>query len=351
SELTRVDPVQVTTVDQPALLGMHGAQGTMQHHGIAAYRVSGALFFGAVGKIEMLLDQDRDNVSVVILEMHQLIKIDTTGLDAIETLLRVLRESPFATATWVDWLDVGVLTLSIFGVLHMLRGTRAFQILLGMLLLAAMYLVSAWLGLAALHWVLDNLFVYAVLAVIILFQEDIRQVLAVAGGTVFASSGRAQVEEAQRLEEIVRAAFALAQRRIGALVVLERTATLGPYVESAHELEAVVTSELLQAIFHPTSPIHDGAVTIERGRVGHAGVFLPLSLVKNLPKAYGTRHRAALGLTERTDAVCLLVSEERGTVALVMEGRVVPVVDANDLRQKLQEVIGAPVGAAEVPAA
>ena len=269
----------------------------------------------------------------------------------MDELLRVLRESPFATATWVDWLDVGVLTLSIFGVLHMLRGTRAFQILLGMLLLAAMYLVSAWLGLAALHWVLDNLFVYAVLAVIILFQEDIRQVLAVAGGTVFASSGRAQVEEAQRLEEIVRAAFALAQRRIGALVVLERTATLGPYVESAHELEAVVTSELLQAIFHPTSPIHDGAVTIERGRVGHAGVFLPLSLVKNLPKAYGTRHRAALGLTERTDAVCLLVSEERGTVALVMEGRVVPVVDANDLRQKLQEVIGAPVGAAEVPAA
>jgi diadenylate cyclase len=269
----------------------------------------------------------------------------------MDELLRLWRESPFATSTWVDWLDVGVLALCIYGVMSALRGTRAFQILIGLVLLGTMYLVSAWIGLSALHWVLDNLFVYAVLAVLILFQEDIRQVLATAGATVFASSGRAKLEEAQRLEEIIRAAFALAQRRIGALIALERAATLGPYVEAAHEVGAVVSSELLQAIFHPSSPIHDGAVVIERGRIGHAAAFLPLSLAKSLPKAYGTRHRAAIGLTERTDAVCLLVSEERGTVAVVVGGQVTPVVDANDLRQRLQEVLGAPVAAAEVPAA
>jgi diadenylate cyclase len=254
-------------------------------------------------------------------------------------LLRVLMASPFATAEWVDWLDVAVLTLLVYGVLSVLRGTRAFQILAGLVLLIVMYLLSAWVGLATLHWVLDNLVVYAVIAVLVLFQEDIRQVLATAGGTIFNRSGRGNLEDAQRMEEVIKAAFLLANRRIGALIALERSASLGLYVEQAHEVDAVVSSELLSAIFHPSSPVHDGAVVIERGRIGHAGAFLPISLEKNLPKAYGTRHRAAIGLTERTDAVCVVVSEERGTVSVVVHGAVVPVADANDLRQRLREAL------------
>ena len=250
------------------------------------------------------------------------------------------QDTPFATASWIDWLDVGLLTLLVYNILSVLRGTRAFQSLIGLLLLAAVYFVSDTMGLATLHWALNNVFGYAVLAMLILFQEDIRQVLARAGGTVFTRGNSRALEDANLLEEIVKAVFALASRRIGALVALERSASLETFREGAHLVDAVVSNELLEAIFHPSSPIHDGAVIIQDDRISSAGAFLPISLTKHLPKAYGTRHRAAIGLTERADAVCLLVSEERGTVALVMGGQVMPVVDTNDLRQRLQEVLG-----------
>jgi diadenylate cyclase len=262
----------------------------------------------------------------------------------MEELWVSLSESPFASATWVDWLDVLLLTLIVYAILSVLAGTRAFQSLLGLLLLGGVYWGSIQLGLASLNWVLDHLFGYLVLAMVILFQEDLRRVLARAGGTVFNPEAGRSVEDANLLEAIVRAVFALAGRRIGALVVLERAASLELYCEGAHLVDAVVSDELLQAIFHPSSPVHDGAVVVRGGRIASAGAFLPISLAKNLPKVYGTRHRAAIGLTERADAVCVLVSEERGTVAIVIGGRVVPVVDANDLRQRLQEVLGsAPV--------
>jgi diadenylate cyclase len=258
----------------------------------------------------------------------------------MEELWTRFLDSPFATATWIDWLDVGILTLLVYNVLSVLRGTRAFQSLIGLVLLSAVYLLSAAVGLSTLHWVLDNLFVYAVLAILILFQEDIRQVLARAGGTVFGRGGARALDDANLLEEVVKAVFLLASRRIGALVALERSASLDPFCEGAHVMDAMVSNELLQAIFHPSSPIHDGAVLIRDDRIARAGAFLPISLSKHLPKAYGTRHRAAIGLTERADAVCLLVSEERGTVAVVTGGRVIPVVDTNDLRQRLQEALG-----------
>lgn len=257
----------------------------------------------------------------------------------MDELLKIIKTSPFATSEWMDWVDVAVLTLVVYGVLSVLRGTRAFQILAGLVLLSVMYLLSAWMGLSTLHWVLDNLVVYAVIGVLVLFAEDIRQVLATAGGTIFLGSGGGSEGDTAKIEAVIQAAFVLANRRIGALVALERQASLSTWVEQAHVIDAVVSSELLAAIFHPSSPIHDGAVVIERGRIGHAGAFLPISLETNLPKAFGTRHRAAIGLTDRTDAVCVLVSEERGTVAVVAGGVVTPVVDANDLRQRLQEAL------------
>src|SRR5690606_38168227 len=117
-------------------------------------------------------------------------------------------------------------------------------------------------------------------------------------------------------EEIGKAVFSLANRKVGALIAVERDASLDPFSEGGHPVDAVLSSELLQPIFHPSSPLHDGAVVVARGRISRAGVFLPISLSKTLPKVYGTRHRAAIGLTERTDAICLLASEERGTVAV-----------------------------------
>jgi diadenylate cyclase len=253
-------------------------------------------------------------------------------------LLDLVRDSAFATMTWIDALDIGLLAWLIYRLLILIRGTRAMQSLIGLALLGAVYVASDVAGLATLHAVLDNLFVYIVLALLILFQEDIRRALARAGGTVF--TRRATAADANLLEEVIRAVFELSRRKIGALIAIEREGSLESFAEGAHPLEARVTTELLQSVFHPSSPLHDGAVVISEGRVVAAGVFLPITLSKEVSRAFGTRHRAAIGLTEATDSIALVVSEERGTVALVEAGIVIPVADADDLRERLQERMG-----------
>ncbi|MEO0601905.1 MAG: DNA integrity scanning protein DisA nucleotide-binding domain protein, partial [Myxococcota bacterium] len=137
-------------------------------------------------------------------------------------------------------------------------------------------------------------------------------------------------------------------RRIGALIVIERTMPLERFTEGAHSVDAVVSTELLQSVFHPSSPLHDGAIVVSGERIVAAGVFLPISLSKELSRAWGTRHRAAIGVSEESDALCLVVSEERGTVALVKRGTVTPVADANDLRQQLVEKLDETDPSAEV---
>ncbi len=256
------------------------------------------------------------------------------------TWLEGVLDSPFATTTWIDWVDITLLAVVFYRVLVVMQGTRAVQSLLGLILLAGLYLVSDLTGLTTVHWVLDNLFVYVVIALLILFQDDIRRALARAGGSVFARSAAQRPSDANVMEEVIKAAFGLAHRKIGALIVIERSAQLAPYVEGAQPLDAQVSTELLQALFHPASPLHDGAVVIASGRILAAGVFLPISLSKDISRSWGTRHRAAIGLSEETDGLCVVVSEERGTVAIVTRGEIVPVADTNDLRQRLVEKLG-----------
>ncbi len=246
--------------------------------------------------------------------------------------------SAFSTASWIDAVDVLAFAWVLYRVLVLIRGTRAMQSLLGLGLLGLLYLASDAAGLTTLHFVLDNLFVYVVLAMLILFQEDIRRALARAGGTVF--RGQSAYADAPILEEIVQVAFELARRKIGGLVAIQREASLEPYTDGAHPMDAIVTTELLQSIFHPASPLHDGAVVVSQGRIVAAGVFLPISLSKEVSRSYGTRHRAAIGITEETDCIAVVVSEERGTVTVVENGQVVPIADADDLRAKLQERLG-----------
>jgi len=253
----------------------------------------------------------------------------------LNALLELVQDNVLATATWVDWFEISLLTWVIYRGLLLLRGSRGFQVLTGIGLTVAFYALVSIAGMNTFTWILDNLLVYAVLVVIILFQDDIRTALARAGGSVFQS--RSELSDAARLEEIVRASFALGQRRIGALIAIERKGSLGEWVEGAHVLNARVSTELLTAVFHPTSPIHDGAAILRGDVILAAAAFLPISLDKDLPKLYGTRHRAAIGLTLQTDALCVLVSEERGTVALVEDGKVTPVANANELRQLIQE--------------
>ncbi len=241
-----------------------------------------------------------------------------------------------STIRWNDVVDIAILSYVLYRTLLILKGTRAFQSLLGLVFVVLVYAVAARAHLYTLHLLLQEFFGAIVLAVIILFQNDIRHGLARAGGRLFRSF--APRPETSVLEDVVRACFALASRRMGALIAIQRTAALDDYVDPALRLDAHVSQELLLSIFHPTSPLHDGAVVLQSGRLAAAKVFLPLSLSKDVSRFFGTRHRAALGLTEETDAVVLIVSEERGTVSLAMAGALTPVGDVNELRQRLQEI-------------
>ncbi len=239
----------------------------------------------------------------------------------------------FGSLRWSDAVDIALLWFLLYRTLLLLRGTRAIQSLLGLLVVLVIFFISGRFQLYALHWMLENFFVYIVLAVIILFQSDIKRGLATAGVRLFPSfKGK---PDTGATEEIIRASFQMASRRIGALIALEREASLDDYADAGQRLEARVSGDLLMAIFHPTSPLHDGAVVVQQGRLVAAKVFLPLSLSREVSRFYGTRHRAAIGLTEETDAVVIIVSEERGTVGVAVAGEVIPVADTNELRLRL----------------
>jgi diadenylate cyclase len=244
------------------------------------------------------------------------------------------------TLRWTDLLDIGLMAFIVYRALRLIRGTGAVQSLAGLIVLLGLYAVASQLELISIHWLLEKFFVYIVLAVIILFQQDIRRGLARAGSRLFLTSSPASNDlTLPVLEEVVRASFAMASRRMGALIAIEREASLADYAESATLIDGQVSQSLLVSIFHPTSPLHDGAVVLSKGRLRAAQCFLPLSQSKNISRFMGTRHRAAIGLTEETDALVVVVSEERGTVGLVEHGQLLTATDANDLRERLQKVL------------
>lgn len=232
-----------------------------------------------------------------------------------------------------DLLDIFLLSVIFYRVLLVLKGTRAVQSLVGLLFLIAIYTFASQAELHSLHWVLEKFFVYLVLAIIILFQEDIRKGLARAG-RLFPSLQSDQKNPT--FQEIIKVSFALSARRIGALIAIERNASLEEYIEPAKKLDALISSDLLSAIFLPTSPLHDGAVIIRDNRICAAQCFLPLAITKEISRIYGTRHLAAIGLTEATDALVIVISEERGTVGITQNGQIEVVHDANEMRQRLQ---------------
>jgi diadenylate cyclase len=234
-----------------------------------------------------------------------------------------------------DVLDIFILWFVLYQALILVRGTRGLQSLLGLGAALILYALAEQLGLYSVHWMLQKFLEYFPLAVLILFQADIRRGLAGAGGRLFPAFSQAADQGA--MEEIIRASFLMASRRIGALIAIEREATLRDYADSGNRLGARVSSELLLSIFHPTSPLHDGAVVVQRGNLLAAKVFLPLSLSKEVSRFMGTRHRAAIGLTEETDAVVVVVSEERGTVGVAVAGEVRTANDPSELRQRLLE--------------
>jgi len=237
-----------------------------------------------------------------------------------------------------DTLDILLVAGGIYWLLLLIRGTRAIQILVGLIVLIALTLVSQLLELAALGLILERLLEPAVLIIVILFQNDIRRALARVGRGIFPSFSNAQ--EIQVVEEIVRAAGALSQRRHGALIVLERESNLGDLIEAGVPVDASLSKELVSSIFQPSSPMHDGAVVIQEGRVASAGCILPLTLRTDLPEGLGTRHRAAVGITEETDALVVVVSEETAKISVVLGGEMLRGLDVPRLRVVLRDVLG-----------
>ncbi len=235
-----------------------------------------------------------------------------------------------------DIVDILLVAYLFYRVLLLIRGTRAMQMVVGLVLVFLVYQVARRAELVTLFTILDELLTYVVLIIVVLFQNDIRRALMRVGSRPFLR-GAKSARESQTIEEVVKAATALAQKRIGGLIVFEREAALDEFIEHGTRLDAMVSKELLYSIFVPSyeNPMHDGAVVIRDGRIWEAGVFLPLTDSTKVDRTLGTRHRAAIGISEETDAVVVVVSEERGTASVCFSGNIVRDLDPNMLRQAL----------------
>jgi len=236
-----------------------------------------------------------------------------------------------------DTLDIALVYYLFYRLLLIIKGTRAFQMLIGIGLIVLVLIASQMLEFYTLDWLIHSFWSQIVLAVVILFQPEIRRTLARVGERHLFRS-LSSIESSKFIEETVKAAVSMANKRIGALIVLERDTDLSTIVEMGTELDAKVTKEILVSIFLPYSPIHDGASIIRNGRIISAGCFLPLTLSSNLSKALGTRHRAAVGLTEESDAVVVVVSEETGEISVVRNGAIEHNADAPALRKTLSDL-------------
>jgi diadenylate cyclase len=235
-------------------------------------------------------------------------------------------------------LDILIIAVFIYFLLKLLRGTRAVQMLVGIALLFAFYRGAQWARLEMVEWLLTTMLPYIAIALIILFQPEIRRALSRVGRNLSMISFASRNPKGT-YDDIVMAAEYFSQNRIGALVVVERQAGLRTYIESGIPLDAKLSYDLLLSIFRPGSPLHDGAVIVEGSRVAAAGCFLPLSLNPMISKQLGTRHRAAIGITEDSDCLVVLVSEETGSISVASAGTIDTNLSPEDLSDRLREMV------------
>ena len=252
----------------------------------------------------------------------------------------------FQIRTWGDlvvgFLDIAIVSYLVYRVLLLLRGTKAMPILFGLVLVIISFFVSKdeYIGLSTLNWVLEKFIAAFILLIIVIFQDDIRRGLAEMGRSRL-FRGVSAAAEAHSVEEVVRACVACAKSKIGALIAIEREGDLTDRAEEGIKVDARISHELLFSLFNPenANPTHDGAVIIQEGRIAAAGCFLPLTSNPRVSKNFGTRHRAAIGLSEETDAVICVVSEETGIISVVFQEGITRDLDANGLRALLQQLL------------
>jgi diadenylate cyclase len=256
------------------------------------------------------------------------------------TWLNELLQRPPVTL-W-DVVDILIVSLIIYELLKLIRGTHAVQMGLGITVLVGMFYLSRGFQLETLNWLIRNVVGYVVFAAIVLMQGDIRRALVHIGRAPFFRLFRRLVgttADDDVIEELMVAATSLAAKRTGALIVVERSIGLRNYIESGIPLDARLTYDLLVSVFQPTSPLHDGAVIVQGDRVAAAACFLPLTINPRLSRELGSRHRAALGVTEENDAVAIVVSEETGVISLVITGEIERSLTPDQLRLRLATLL------------
>ena len=240
--------------------------------------------------------------------------------------------------SWRDLVDVAIVAVLFYNLLLLIRGTRSVQMLVGLLFVAGTYYLARWTGLVAVETLIEKFLIILPFALVVLFAPEIRRALANFGRGPFLGLGGGRRVEVL-LPDVVRAASTLASRRTGALVVFERQEGLRNYIENGVALDALLSFDLLVSIFTPDTPLHDGAVIVQGDRIAAAACFLPLTSNPALSKEHGSRHRAALGISEETDCVALVVSEENGEISLAAGGTMIRELDAAGLDVALRRAL------------
>ena len=230
------------------------------------------------------------------------------------------------------FIEISILWFVFYVILTFARGTRGVQVMKGIVLIVLFFIVTQKLGLDTISWIFTKLFAISVIGFLIIFQPELRRGLASIGqrgwsGIFF--------RESEIIKEVVRAALSLSKRKIGALIAIERETRLRHYMESGIQIDAKLTTELLITIFMPNTPLHDGAIIIAADRVVGAGCLFPLTQNPKISKTFGTRHRAAIGLSEETDAIVIVVSEETGDISVATGGKLTHTPDGASLEKLL----------------
>src|SRR5215217_874104 len=254
----------------------------------------------------------------------------------IEFLSTLFRRPPVG---WWDLLDIAVVSFLIYEFLKLIRGTRAVQMAAGSLIILVLFYASRLAPLQTVNWMIRNMLVYVAFAAIVIFQSDIRRALAHFGQAPFFRYFNRQQAANETIEELVVAATMLSSQKTGAIVAIEREIGLRNYIESGIPIDATLTYDLIVTIFQTGSPLHDGAVIVQEARIAAAACFLPLTVNPRVSRELGTRHRAAIGLTEESDAAAIVVSEETGQIALALDGKIERGLSADDLRDRLRTLI------------
>ncbi|MGC5325172.1 diadenylate cyclase CdaA [Brevibacillus sp. SYSU BS000544] len=241
-------------------------------------------------------------------------------------------------------IDILLVTYVIYKLIMLVRGTRAVQLLKGILVIVVTWLLSKYFELKTLHWLMSQAFTFGVLALVIIFQPELRRALEQLGRGKLFSRSQSQTDNFMQktVQEVGKSVTYMAKRRIGALLVIERDTGLNDYVETGIPIEGKVSSELLINIFIPNTPLHDGAVIIRKDSILAAGCYLPLSENPSISKELGTRHRAAIGMSEVSDGISIVVSEETGTVSMAVNGHVTRNLTEEQLSELLLEQLSPP---------